>query len=209
MAAATAGIRAAISRGIETTPWQSAYSKSPARTARPKISTGSPNSTMCMYAWETETAEANIGNCIRLTPGMSRTAPLVMTPSQWNAFRMAACTSPTVDAPASRGVQVLDDGDSRNGEDSRWLSHQSVRSDVGVAGHGRIGRADPAGRGVAEQAGRSARHATQTRGGEALVPQPDPELFDCIGDRAGIELPDGVEDLGGRFHFGARKSHFV
>src|ERR1035441_9997176 len=123
----TSGMRAAISSGRETTPWTSAYSRSPDRSPSPKISNGAPKSTTCMYAWETNAAEANTGNSILLTEGISRTHPLVITPSHCRALRTAACTSPTVEAPLA--VETRSWKTAMRGTGSRPIvSHQSVRS---------------------------------------------------------------------------------
>src|SRR5450759_4580550 len=58
---------------------------------------------------------------------MSRTEPLVITPSQRKALRIAACTSPMVEAPlaaASRSWKTA----MRGTGSSPIVSHQSVRS---------------------------------------------------------------------------------
>src|ERR1017187_8682563 len=64
---------------------------------------------------------------ILLTPGISRTDPLVTIPSHCRALRTAACTSPMVEAPligASRSWKMA----MRGTGSSPMVSHQSVRS---------------------------------------------------------------------------------
>ena len=66
--------------------------------------------------------------------------------------------------------------------------------DVGVARHRRVRGPHAAGCRVAENARGAAGHALQAGSRKPHVAQANAELLDGIGNRAGIELPDRIED---------------
>jgi hypothetical protein len=60
-----------------------------------------------------------------------------------------------------------------------------------------LGALNPAGGGVAEHRREVVEEASQARSDETFVAKADAELLDDVGDGAGVELPDGVELVGG------------
>src|SRR5271157_2033327 len=91
-------------------------------------------------------------------------------------------------------VEILDDGNARRGK-ALDADPPIGAVKVGVARHRRVRGTDSSGGCIAQQARKTAGHALQTGSGIALIAKPDTELFDGVRDVAGIELPDGFQDL--------------
>ena len=177
---------------METTPWTSAYSRSPDRTAQSEdLHRGS----------EIDDVHVGVGD----GDGRSEHRELHSAhPGDVadgavgdHAFAVEGLQNRGVHLANGRGaaggcVQILEDGNPRHRQQADRLP--PIRAvDVGVTRHRRVRGPHPAGGRIAEKARRAPGHAPQAGTGKALVAQANPEMLDGVGDGAGIELPDGIE----------------
>ncbi len=94
-------------------------------------------------------------------------------------------------ALAGGEIDVFDDGEARHGEAPEF-GPPLLEVVAGVAADRRIGGADAAGDGVADGRGKAAGAAVEAGTGEALVFEAEPEVFDSVGDLAGIKSLQGL-----------------
>ena len=151
---AISGMRAAISSGIETTPWTSAYSRSPERIAKSEdLDRGS----------EIDDVHVGVGD------GDGRSEHRELHPADPgnvadraigdHAFAVEGLQNRRVHLANGRGaaggcIQILEDGNPGHGQEADRLP--PIRAiDVGVARHRRVRGSHPAGGRVAEKARRA------------------------------------------------------